>query len=180
MAEWVIRIERIGEQRRSSDGKRRTVGSYQVFHDGVAQSGADLAGTVAESRGPGANAPAGNGRRIEPGRYPLWTQAGAKYVTLNYRNSLNAAHIPRPGIELKETGQRSEILIHPGIGFLASVGCINLCTSLPDAAEHITYASSRRRVISVIDDMRDFLDAAFPATNGRRIPGAFAEIVGDP
>ena len=180
MAEWVIRIERVNEQRRASDGKRRTVGRYQVFHDGVAQTGADMTGTVAESRGPGANAPAGNGRRVEPGRYPLWTQAGSKYVTLNYRNSMNSAHIPRPGIELKGTGERSEILIHPGIGFLASVGCLNLCTSLPDAAEPITYSSSRRRVISVIDDMRSFFGGEFPAANGRRIPGAFAEIIGDP
>jgi hypothetical protein len=139
-----------------------------------------MSGMVAECRGPGANAPAGNGRRIEAGTYPLWTQAGSKYATWNYRTSLNVAHIPRPGVELKDTGQRSEILIHPGIGFLSSVGCLNLCTSLPDAAEPITYASSRRRVISIIEDMKSFLGAAFPASNGRQIPNAFAVLVGEP
>ena len=70
---WEMHIVRHSEQRRASDGKRRTVGKYQVYHDGVAQIGADMSGTVAETRGPGANRPAENGRRIEAGRYPLFT-----------------------------------------------------------------------------------------------------------
>ena len=67
---WEFHIVRNAEQRRSSDGKRRTVGRYQVFHDGVRQIGAGLSGTVAETRGPGTNQPAGNNRRVEVGRYP--------------------------------------------------------------------------------------------------------------
>lgn len=177
---WEIRIVREAVQRRASDGKRRTVGRYQVFHDDVAQRENDLHGTVAESRGPGANMPAENGRRVEAGRYPLWTQAGRKYVTWNYTSSQNQASLPRPGIELKGTEPRTEILIHPGIGFLASIGCLNLCTSLPNATEAITFTSSRRRVISVIDDMVNFLGNAFPRVNGREIPGAFAVIEGEP
>ena len=68
---WELLITRQAEQRRDSDGKRRTVGKYQVFHDGVAQTGASMKGMTAESRGPGANKPKNNGKRIEQGRYPL-------------------------------------------------------------------------------------------------------------
>lgn len=32
---WEMLIRRTQEQRRESDGKRRTIGTYQVFHDGV-------------------------------------------------------------------------------------------------------------------------------------------------
>ena len=176
MARWEIRITRQSEQKRASDGKIRTVGHYQVFHDGVPQTGEDMSGTTAESRGPGANRPGGNGKCVEAGEYPLATQAGAKYVTLHYSSSANHTSLPRPGIELLNTDQRSEILIHPGIGFLASIGCINLCKSLPDASEPISFASSRRRVISVIDDMTAFLGGSFPNSNGKKIPGAFCVI----
>ncbi|MFT0859823.1 hypothetical protein [Ancylobacter sp. G4_0304] len=180
MAIWEIRIVRFVEQRRDSDGKRRTVGRYQVYHDGVAQPHPLLSGATAESRGPGANAPKGNGRRVEPGRYPLWTQNGTKYKTIDYSPSLNQASIPRPGIELGNTAERKEILIHPGIGFLASIGCINLCSSLPHANEPIDYAGSRQRVIAVIDDMRAFLHSHFPTQNGKAITDAFAVIDGEP
>ena len=50
---WEFHIVRKSEQKRSTDKKRRTVGQYQIFHDGVKQTGAGLAGTVAETRGPG-------------------------------------------------------------------------------------------------------------------------------
>jgi hypothetical protein len=86
----------------------------------------------------------------------------------------------RPGIELRNTGDRSEILIHPGIGFLASIGCINLCKILPDASEAISFGGSRKRVIAVIDNMRTFLGAGFPTKDGRPIPHAFAVIEGEP
>ncbi|HEY8564797.1 MAG TPA: hypothetical protein VIL65_04805 [Beijerinckiaceae bacterium] len=78
---WEFHIIRREQQTRSLDGRRRTVGSYKLYHDGVEQIGTDFRGTVAEAKGPGANAPAGNGRRITAGRYPLATQAGRKYVT---------------------------------------------------------------------------------------------------
>jgi hypothetical protein len=156
------------------------VGRYQVYHDGVAQTGTDMTGMVAESRGPGANAPAGNGRRIAEGRYPLWTQAGTKYVTLGYKPSDSPHARPKPGIELKGTNPRTEILIHPGQGFVAAVGCINLCTSLPDATEPITYSSSRRRVIAVIENLKLYSKGAFPSMNGKSIPNAFAVVDGEP
>jgi hypothetical protein len=177
--DWEFHIIRQSEQRRDSDGKRRTVGVYQVYHGGVAQGGKGLSGTVAETRGPGDNSTPGNNRRIEAGRYPLYTQAGSKYVTIGYKDSDSISARPRPGIELKDTGARSEILIHPGIGFLASIGCINPCTRLPDASEMIDFIPSRRRVIAIIEDLRSYV-ASFPDSNGKRIANAFVVIDGEP
>lgn len=177
---WELHIVRATEQRRASDGRRRTVGRYQVFHDGVARAGADLKGTTAETRGPGANVPADNGKRIEPGRYPLWTQEPGGYATWGYKESDSPRASPKPGFELKDTGERYEILLHPGQKFLSSVGCINPCTSLPNAGEEITYAGSRRRVISLIEDMKGYVGSAFPRSNGKRIPKAFIVIDGEP
>ena len=176
---WEMHIVRHSEQRRASDGKRRTVGTYQIFHDGVAQPGTDMSGTVAETRGPGANRPAENGRRVEPGRYPLFTQDGERYVTINYKTSEATNATPKPGFELKSTGQRTEILVHPGQGFLSSIGCINPCKSLPNAREMIDYVPSRRRVISLIEDMKSFV-GRFPSSNGKKIPRAFVVIDGEP
>ena len=175
---WELLVRRTHEQRRQSDGKRRTIGTYQVFHDGVVVP--ELAGVTAESAGPGSNAVAGNKKRVEARRYPLFTQAGTNYVTFNFSPSENQNGTPKPGVELKETGNRSEILIHPGIGFLASVGCINLARSLPHAAEPISYSGSRRRVIALIQDMKTFLGVMFPTQNGRRIPNAHMVIEGEP
>jgi hypothetical protein len=177
---WEFHIVRSSEQRRPSDGKRRTVGEYQVFHDGVTQTGAGLSGMVAETRGPGANKPAGNNRRVEEGRYPLFTQDGERYVTIGYKDSESPSAKPKPGLELKKTGERSEILIHPGQGFLSSIGCINPCTSLPNAAEMIDFAPSRTRVIALIEDLKTFAGSAFPKSNGERIPNSFVVIDGEP
>lgn len=173
---WEILIQRKTTQARSSDGKVRTVGSYQVFNDGVAVP--SLAGTTAESRGPGSNH--AKGRRIAAGVYPFATQDGGKYATIDYNPNANQSALRRPGIELRNTGDRSEILIHPGIGFLASIGCINLCKILPDASEAISFGGSRTRVIAVIDNMRAFLGVGFPTKDGRPIPHAFAVIEGEP
>ncbi len=177
---WEFHIVRQSEQRRASDGKRRTVGTYQVFHDGVMQTAAGLSGMVAETRGPGANKPANNNRRVEPGRYPLFTQDGSRYVTFGFKDSESPSASPKPGLELKQTGERSEILIHPGQGFLSSIGCINPCTSLPNAAEPIDFAPSRRRVLAIINDLKAFAGANFPTKNGKRIPNAFVVIDGEP
>jgi len=177
---WEFHIVRKSEQRRPSDGKKRTVGKYQIYHDGVKQTGAGLSGVVAETRGPGANKPAGNNRRVKEGRYPLFTQDGAKYVTIGFKDSESRSAKPKPGLELKETGQRAEILIHPGQGFLASVGCINPCASLPNAAEMIDFAPSRKRVIAIINNLKAYVGGAFPTRNGRKIPNAFVVIDGEP
>lgn len=173
MVEWVIRITRQTVQKRPSDGKPRTVGVYQVFHDGQPVPG--LSGQTAESKGPSSNST--KGVRIKPGRYPLATQNGGKYATIGYTSNANHTALRKPGIELLNTGARSEILIHPGIGFLASIGCINLCKSLPNASEPISWGGSRNRVIAVIDDLKAYLGAGFPAVDGKPIANAFAEIV---
>ena len=175
-AGWELHILRTATQLRGQ--RRRTVGTYQVYHDGVAARG--LSGMVAETRGPGDNSTPGNNRRVEAGRYPLFTQDGSKYVTLGYVNNLNPAAVPRPGLELKDTGRRAEILIHPGRGFLSSIGCINPCTSLPNAAEDIDFEGSRKRTIDLIDDLMAFLGSTFPRRNGLRIANAFVVIDGEP
>ena len=87
---------------------------------------------------------------------------------------------PKPGFELKDTGDRYEILLHPGHRYLSSIGCINPCTSLPDANEEISYAGSRRRVISLIEDMKAYVGSDFPRRNGKIIPRAFIVIDGEP
>jgi hypothetical protein len=174
--DWEMHIVRKSEHNR--DGRRRTVGTYKVFHDGQAVPG--LSGMVAESPGPGDNSTPGNKRRIEAGRYPLSTQDGPNYVTIDFTSNRNPSAIPRPGIELNKTEPRSEILIHPGRGFLSSVGCINPCTSLPNADEDITFEGSRNRTIALIEDLKLFLGSSFPSKNGKKIPRAFVVIDGEP
>ncbi|MCX6316623.1 MAG: hypothetical protein NTW29_04995 [Bacteroidetes bacterium] len=177
---WELHVIRKTEQKRSSDGKIRTVGRYQVYHDGVAQTGAGLSGTMAETRGPGANKPTGNKKRIEEGRYPLNTQDGDNYVTHNYKESESTTATPKPGLLVANTNQRIGILIHPGKNFLASVGCFNPCTSLSNETVLIDYVPSRKRVIAMINDLKNYSGTAFPATNGKRIPNAFLVVEGEP
>ena len=135
---------------------------------------------MAETRGLGANRPTGNGRRIKTGTYPLFTQDGEKYVTIGYRETEATNVSPKPGILVENTDQRVGIVIHPGQGFLSSIGCFNPCTRLPNAAEMIDYVGSRRRVIQLINDLRAFAGAAFPNRNGRRIPNATIVVEGEP
>ena len=120
----------------------------------------------------------GNGRRIDAGRYAISTHAPGRYATWGYSKAPGSR--PRPAFELDNTGKRQEILVHPGQGFLASIGCINVCTSLPQASTSITYSISRERVIALIDDMKSFLGADFPKRNEMPIPRAFVVIDGEP
>ena len=177
-AGWELHIIRHTEQTNSKGG-RRTVGSYQVYHDGIAQTEIDMSGSIAETRGPGANYPKDNHRRVEEGRYPLWTQKGGKFVTFKYTDSLNPAVKPKPGLLLMQTGAREGIIIHPGSGFLSSVGCLNPCTSLPNATEQIDFKPSRRRVISLIEDLKNYV-VNFPEKGRMLIPNAFVIIEGEP
>jgi hypothetical protein len=103
-----------------------------------------------------------------------------KYKTIGYKDSQSHSVRPKPGLELKETGQRTEILIHPGVGFVASIGCINPCTSLPNAEEMIDFVPSRERVIAIINDLKDYSKGTFPTQNGERIANAFVVIDGEP
>lgn len=165
---WELRITRAGEQIRNS--RRRTTGRYEVFHDGV-KVGA-LSGATAETKGPGDNKTSGNNRCVEAGTYNLSTQAGNKYVTMGYTSNVNPAALKRPGLLLLPTGKRIGILLHPGRGFLSSIGCINPTTKLANADDDMAFVDSRKRVIAIIDDLKAFLGSSFPATNGSKIPNA--------
>jgi hypothetical protein len=173
---WELFIQRSSEQTRG--GRRRTIGTYQIFHDGAPQ--AALRGTSVETKGPGDNKVAGNGRRVEAGTYPLATQAGTHYVTIGYLVSDDPDQTPKPGLELRDTGNRSEILVHPGHGFLASVGCINLTRALKNGTTDIPFVDSRNRVIAAIDDLKAFCGPSFPHHNGQPIANATVVIEGEP
>lgn len=173
---WEMLITREREQERR--GRRRTIGKYQVFHDGVPQE--TLAGTTVETKGPGDNKVAGNGRRVEAATYPLATQAGSHYVTIGFRVSSDPDETPKPGLELLNTGHRAEILIHPGHGFLASIGCINLTAPLAGGGNDIPFVDSRDRVIAAINDLKNFAAAGFPNKNGHPIARATVVIEGEP
>ena len=143
---WEMHIVRESEQRRASDGRRRTVGKYQVFHDGVAQTGAAMKGTVAKSRGPGANKPAKNGKRVEEGRYPLATQDGTKYKTFNYKDFRKhdgktkagvRAHIDRPAVRdtrPSRTRVPGKYRLHQSLHVAAEGGRIDRLRSQPKAS----------------------------------------------
>jgi hypothetical protein len=173
---WELLITRIREDQRTD--RRRTVGNYQVYHNGKAVGG--LSGACAETRGPGDNSHAGNKRRIKAGRYPLRTHVGPKYITIGYKQSNNAAAIPRPCIEVGKTAARAAILLHPGRGFLSSVGCINPVKALANAQTDINFTDSRMRTIGIIDDLKAFLGGSFPTANGRPIPNASIVVDGEP
>src|SRR5438874_1536389 len=173
---WELNISRQAEQQRGD--RRRTIGAYQVFHDGQPQP--NLSGTSVETKGPGDNRVAGNGRRIEAGRYPLGTQAGEHYVTIGYLVSNDPDQTPKPGLELLDTGNRTAILVHPGHDFLATVGCINLTSGLQSGNVDIPFVDSRDRVITAINDLKNFVDAGFPHHNGHLIDNAWVVIDDEP
>src|SRR4051794_27568170 len=150
---WEILISRTATQKRSSDGRVRTVGTYQVFHDGAEATGTisvdgrqvPLFGTTAESPGPSQNdkrADEGFPTRIVARSYKLQSAGGPHYVTSGFRQDLENPP-PMPGLELRDTDRRIDILIHPGKNeFLPPVGCINLCSTLKKPEEPIDYAGS--------------------------------------
>lgn len=173
---WELLITRADVQERRS--RLRTVGSYQVYHDGALQQALD--GTSVETKGPGDNQVEGNGRRIEAGAYPLATQDGSHYVTIGYLNSSDPDQTPKPSLKLIDTGNRVGVLIHPGHGFLASIGCINLTSHLADGDVDVPFVDSRKRVIAVIDDLRTYTGRSFPHHNGHRISDAFVIVDGEP
>src|SRR3954471_1328198 len=97
---WEIHIVRQRVQERR--GRFRTIGTYQIFHNGMARP--NLSGTSVETKGPGENSVRGNGRRVEAATYPLATQAGDHYVTIGYHVSNDPDETPKPGLELRHTG----------------------------------------------------------------------------
>jgi uncharacterized protein DUF5675 len=183
---WEIQIKRTSQARRKGTGFARTISSYQVFHDGKEVDG--LSGNFVERQGPGDNSETGvdNHRRIAPGRYPLSTHASPKknnaikYKTIGYDKSPDIGALPRPAILFLDTGSRGGILIHPGNGYIWSIGCFNPGRNLKTAADNLKFSESRPMVIALIDDMKNFLGDKFPKSNGEQIPTAFAVVEGDP
>ena len=168
---WELVITRLRQDVR--DGRVRTVGHYQVYHDKVAV--AWLKGYTAEPGGPGDNNHIGNDRRIEAGTYQLGTHDGTRYRTIDY-----GIVQPRPAIEILNTGVRRAILFHPGERFLSSIGCINPSGNIGTSDMDIVYGDSRSRVIWTINDMASYIGRDFPHSNGKVIPNATICINGEP
>jgi flagellum-specific peptidoglycan hydrolase FlgJ/N-acetylmuramoyl-L-alanine amidase len=180
---YVIRISRRRTEQRRGAGIR-TVGNYEVFFRG--QKIRDLEGMVFETYGPGDNTATGTAyhRRVEAKTYPLGTHSSdglvPKYATHGYTASTAAFAQSRPAIRLDKTGYRGGILMHPGGGFLSSIGCLNLSRPLTGPDDNIDYADSRERVVAIIEDMKARLGSTFPSRSWMTIPNAWMVIEGEP
>ena len=174
---WQLVVRREGIQK--SGAAKRTYGSYQVLIDG---SDVGLSGHMCERDGPGDNSRARNGKRIEAGTYPLWTQFG-KYRTIGYSTDIHTPGArPMPGIGVEATGRRTGILIHPGHPptlYLSSIGCFNPTAPLT-ADQTMEYFDSRNRVVGLIESLRSFAPSAFAHQVMTRIAGASLKVVGEP
>jgi hypothetical protein len=178
---FVIHLRRVRQEKRASKKFPRTVGQYRCFWNGTAIAG--LEGQIVERGGPGDNTDAvgdKQDRRIAKGTYPLAFQSGTKYATQGYSSSSSHTALKRPGLLLKNTGQRDAILIHPGMDYVWSVGCLNPCSALTDAKSAVDFADSRKRVIAIIDAMRAKIGNGFPKAGGAPVPGAVIVIDGEP
>jgi uncharacterized FlgJ-related protein len=176
---YVIRVRRQRTEQRRGKGAR-TVGKYEVFFRGQKVSG--LEGIVLEACGPGDNTATGTARhcRVEAETYPLGAHSSVKYATQGYTANPTPFAKTRPAIRLDKTGYRSGILMHPGGGFLSSIGCLNLSRPLSGPNDDIDYPDSRSRVIAIIEDMRAKLGTAFPSRSWTTIPNAWMVIEGEP
>lgn len=178
---FCLLVQRLKQEKRTSKAYPRTVGNYACYWNGSPITA--LTGQMVERGGPGDNTTAvGNvmDLRIAAGTYPLAVHSGTKYKTLGYSPSLSHTALPRPGILLKQTGERSAILIHPGMDYVWSVGCLNPASGLVNANSAISFTDSRGRVIAIIDAIRSRLGASFPTSAGKTIPGAVVVIEGEP
>lgn len=177
---FVIHLERERVQRRATKAYPRTVGCYRCYWNGSAIEGLD--GYMVERGGPGDNTRAvgdHEDRRIRAGSYRLARHAGTKYRTDGYADSANHSAKPKPGLLLLGTGERTAILIHPGMDWLWSVGCLNPSGPLPNAAARIDYADSRARTIAIIDALRARVGGPLPKV-GQPFPDAVIVIDGEP
>jgi hypothetical protein len=185
---WELRITRLRQEKRKAMAFARTVSSYQVFHNNVLVNDPKLTGFFVERQGPGDNTKSGDthDRRIEAKTYALSTHSGAKdpaknivkYKTIGYAKTTGIGDLPRASIRFLDTGARTGILIHPGNGYIWSVGCFNPGHDLVDAKSNLKFVESRELVIALIDDMKAFL--SFPTANNQPIPGATAVVIGEP
>jgi hypothetical protein len=159
--------------------KRRTYGSYSVYIDGQPTG---LDGFMAESPGPGDDSVPNNGKRIEAGRYPVWTQFG-RYRSIGFSKSTTVAgDPPMPAVLLLGTNRRTGILIHPAHPpkpYLSSVGCLNP-TNAVGPAENINFWDSRQRTIDILASLKAYDEQAFSDETTTRVRNAFVVVDGEP
>lgn len=174
---FCIYVQRKRQERRGSKPYSRTIGDYECFWNGSAIP--TLKGQIVERGGPGDNTTEiGDNRnlRIKAGSYPLAVHHGTHYKTIGY--NANGAAPPKPGLLLRRTEERTAILIHPGVDYISSVGCLNPSSGLTDANSKIDFNDSRQRVIAIIDEIKTRLGNQFPSSG--TIPGAVILITGEP
>jgi hypothetical protein len=169
---WELYVVRSHEQHHGS--QTRTIGRYQVYRDGEALAG--LNGSTAEPGGPGDNGTADCGLRVEAGTYALATQDGDSYCSIGYVTDPDHHVLRKPALKLEATGVRTDILVHPGHGFLASLGCLNLTSDLASADTVIAFEDSRQRVVAMMQDLERYVGETYPSCNGCVIPAAFITI----
>lgn len=174
---WELHVSRLGVQKNGNNN--RTYGSYCVYVDGRPQG---LDGFMAESLGPGNNNAKNNGKRIEAGHYPLWTQFG-RYRSIGYSdNQATAGTPPMPAVLLLGTSRRTGILIHPAHPpnlYLSSVGCLNP-TAPVASGENINFWDSRKRTIDILDSLRAHDTQAFSHETATRVRNASVVVDGEP
>ncbi|NEK17465.1 peptidase S8/S53 subtilisin kexin sedolisin [Rhizobium leguminosarum] len=175
--EWRLELTREVIQHHGPLG--RTFGSYGVYIDGEAVPG--LSGGICEALGPGDNSKRDNGKRIEEGEYPVWTQFG-RYRSIGYGTAGDEIAFSMPALLLRATGQRDGILIHPGHPpnlYLSSVGCLNPTKKL-GPSQLMDFSDSRNRVIALIDSLREIFPDAFKREVTTKVHGAAVVVKGEP
>jgi hypothetical protein len=176
---WELHVERLTVH--TGGPRERTFGRYQVYIKGTAQPG--LNGFICESEGPGDNSETGKDlRRVEAGRYQLYTQFG-KYRSIGYaKDNRPAGTKPMPGFRVEDRGVRTAILVHPGHPpslYLSSIGCLNPTEQI-GPREVMNFWDSRRRVIAMLESLKAFAPKAFTHEVNTEIPGASIVIDGEP
>jgi hypothetical protein len=176
----VLSIKRIRCELRPGMGYARTVGVYQLFSNGNAVAGAQ--GYCVERQGPGDNTQSGvdNHRRIAAGTYPLFTHGDdGRYRTIGYATPEALNQRPWPCLGVENTGARSGILIHCAAGYLMSIGCINLTSSVTNASTNLDFDDSWNHVVQLINTI-SANSANFPNGNNVQIPQCTLVIDGEP
>ncbi len=151
--------------------------------DEVSVLGVTTSGNVCECVGPGENELAGTAKRIQEGRYPLWTQFGPNYQTIGYSNNSDVPGMrPMPGILVEDVGNRNGIIIHPAHPptlYLSSTGCFNPTNPL-QAGDTIDFWDSRAKVVALINDLKTFSPNALKLASTNPIPDAWIVVDGEP
>lgn len=177
---FFIHLKRVRQERKASEGFGRTIGEYQCYWNGAAIE--HLQGQMVERQGPGDNTTeVGDNRdlRIREGAYRLAIHNGVNYKTYGYdEGGTTFEQTPKPGLLLKDTDERSAILIHPGVGYVRSIGCLNPASGLTDADSSIDFMDSRRQVLAIIEAMKSRMRGRFPRSG--TIPEAVILIEGEP